>query len=289
MPLLEAGVSPGFHKTPESRDISVPTPKTEDDTILESPERHKAKSESGVSVECPTSRNIRNNQELLMLCNDSFSIARDSYHHCLFCFTGLLVIVVAVICIFFATLPDQDDPNVQAKRFVYFAGAVVTVALAMLVCLRFGTPTSIEIMRSNGAWSISLHRSLLPPLTRTLLELEAFVETFGYCGKLPIRFRGRRAGWTTSNDATMHLFFYRSLSSPPLRMSFCLQEPLAFLTKLRDIMTVTQHPLLPITTEYVADWDAATDDPSVTGTMTGTSVTDQSRTGSFSIAPTGAA
>jgi len=130
----------------------------------------------------------------------------------------------------------------------------VLVIFSLMFGLRAGAPTTIDIARVNGAWSLVLQRRALGNVVRRLDDLEGFVETFAYCFRLSTPCAIKRVGHTTSKAGTVRLFFTESSAGPALAMSGSLQEPHAFFVKLRDVMLATSHNLTSITMEYVADW-----------------------------------
>lgn len=194
-----------------------------------------------------------------VLHDDCFSVASDAFSTIASRFLGVLILVGAVFLLVLeaGSSAGAGGGAKMGARFASCGAAVVLMLVALALLLRLRAPTTIQLSRVNGAWSLSLQRRSLPPLVRPLADLEAFVETFGYCSRLRVRFWGRRAGHTTSRQGAVHLFFTESSAGAPLAMSASLQEPLAFFTKLRDVLAATSHELSPIVANYVADWATA--------------------------------
>jgi len=145
----------------------------------------------------------------------------------------------------------------KIEHFAFCSGALLLFLLAPALFLRIGTPTALYISRIQGEWSLSLHRRGRMPVVRRLDDLEAYLETFdrSKCFNFRLPWRVKRVGFSTSKSGTVRLFFVQSFVGPALAMSCSLQEPRAFFTKLRDVMSATKHGLAATTAEYVADWD----------------------------------
>jgi len=196
--------------------------------------------------------------------HDSFLVRADTCFTCGLQVLGLLCLVPAAGSIFMATSDlQQRDVSGSGDRSDLRAGAWCILALVLLLIalalfIRIRAPTSIDISRVDGAWSLTLHRRALSPVVKRLQDLEAFVETFGcYSGMRLFRFGGKRAGFPTTAGGTLHLIFGQSSGGSGLVMSCSLQEPLGFFTTLRDVMISISHDLAGITGDYVNDWGRA--------------------------------
>lgn len=181
--------------------------------------------------------------------DDQFLVDTGFFSRCSFVLLGFLCFSIASICILVVGRSDSSDPVV---RLALFACGLLLLLLSLALLLRFHAPKSMHILRVEGAWCVSLQRRGASPKIRPLEDLEAFVESFGYLSRCRLCERG--AGFTTCSAGTVHLFFGESSAGPHFSMAASLHNPLAFFTKLRDVLIVTSHPLAVIAEEYVADW-----------------------------------
>merc|ERR1712216_821489 len=99
-------------------------------------------------------------------------------------------------------------------------GALLLMLIAPLFLFRVGAPTALYIARVNGTgrWSLILHRTARQPVVRQLHDLEAYLETFGYCNRFNFNlpFNMKKLGYSTSSSGTVHLLFMRSSAGPAL-------------------------------------------------------------------------
>jgi hypothetical protein len=194
------------------------------------------------------------------LCDNSFSIATDLLAKWAIRLSGVLFLGLAVLCLFSALSQFQSS----GSKFVALGMCIVAVLLVIIglvLIIRRGAPSSIMICRANGDWAISIHRHGASPKVRSMTDLEAYLETFGYCDSVVLqkigtcRFIRRRFGYTTARKGTLHLFFSESVNGPACVMTVSLEEPFVFFCKLRDVMEAIDHALAAITVDYVADWE----------------------------------
>lgn len=171
---------------------------------------------------------------------------------------GCTAFVISGLSIFFGFY--RQPGWATEMSIVHFTFGAIAALASFTFCLRVRAPVSLDIYKVDTEWFIALERSCLKPTVRRLWDLEAFQESFGFDSSSVKHsgFRGRHAGFTTSKTATLHLFFAASGACPALRMAISLEDPFAFFTKLRDVMTATEHGLMRIARDYVADWDADT-------------------------------
>lgn len=165
---------------------------------------------------------------------------------------GFLFLVAAVLCLYLAA--EQLSGSVGGQIACY-AIAILLGAIALVISLQLHSPTSLHLCQINGVWSVMLKRKTGAPVVRPLDDVLAYVETFGYCSRIRMRFWGKRVGYTTSAAGTVYLFFGESDSGPEIAMCASLQEPFAFFCGLRDVMNATSHLLAQIVTDYILDWE----------------------------------
>lgn len=156
------------------------------------------------------------------------------------------------------------------KMFATLFGLGVILGLvATAVALRVNAPLSLDLdrtgdLRTGGMWVLSLRRVHRQAVRCPVQDLSLYVETFGWCSKGTGKRPGARTcGFATSEAGTVHLSFATAGGHRELVMSASLEDPLAFFTKLRDVMAETSHPLSDTVALYVAEWSAGpADEPS---------------------------
>jgi len=203
--------------------------------------------------------------------DEAFLVKSDFIRSCASTLLGLIVFGAAAAC-FMAALKkwllfcdadinggqlNQDIGTLKIEFSAFCGVALLLLLLALALFLQFGTPTVLYISQIKGVWSLSLHRRGRMPIVRRLEDLDAFLETFGRskCFNLSLPCRMRSVGYSTSTSGTVRLFFVQSFVGREMAMSCSLQEPRAFFTMLRDVMSATKHGLAATTAEYVADWE----------------------------------
>lgn len=206
--------------------------------------------------------------------SDGFLVTSDVFFTCGRKLLGLVFFGGAVAC-FWVALGSFNESEVLHKGLnakieftALCVGSLLLTLVALALGLRIGAPTSLYINRLNGSWCLSLHRRGLVPVVRELADLEAFLESFGYdtCFRLKLPLLMKKAGYTTARSGTARFFFTRSAEGSQvavLALSCSLQDPLAFFTKLRDVMRATRHPLTAIAVDYVDEWEGVSPVPDV--------------------------